>query len=204
MISYRVCRQVALAKNMVDQQNNFSKPSRPRQLTKLTIVLVVEISFICIGLVWWALKLSGQVENKFDQTARESGWFYEVGISAIDGGGFDEVVEKSRLAITIADTPAEQYQGLSQEKEEDWIDRGLLFTYNPARSVTFTMRKMTFALDFIWIGEGKIVRIDTGIEPNISDDGPFLDSPGEIDAVLEVSTGVAVRWGFEVGDEVEW
>jgi uncharacterized membrane protein (UPF0127 family) len=68
------------------------------------------------------------------------------------------------------------------------------------------MKDMKFALDFIWVNNGKVVQIDANIPaPDINTPDNQLKlykSKFPVDSVLEVNAGFALKSNIKVGDKV--
>jgi len=115
-------------------------------------------------------------------------------------------VGSKTIQAQIANTEDERIKGLSGIKALD-INKGMLFVFE-TKGVTplFWMKDMLIPLDFIWIGNGKIVRIDKNIPapaPNTPDGGLKAYSAGApIDYVLEVNAGFSDFNKIKVGDSV--
>lgn len=77
--------------------------------------------------------------------------------------------------------------------------RGMLFDMSADDTPQFWMKGMKFALDIIWIENGRV----TGCEKNISpDDQRIFTSPGDAAYVLEVPEGFCDRYNVQVNDGV--
>lgn len=117
------------------------------------------------------------------------------------GKSFQQItVGATRLEVEVARTPAEIEQGLSDRTEIG--SDGMLFLFDSPRMTTFWMLRMQFALDMIWMREGKIVKISNDIAPPSQTEGipEVVSSEQEVDAVLEVPAGTAAKNGWRVGD----
>jgi hypothetical protein len=78
--------------------------------------------------------------------------------------------------------------------------RGMLFAMPTDDSQNFWMKEMRFAIDIIWIENGRVI----GCEKNISPSDPrIFTSPGEAGYVLEVPEGFCDRYGVKVNDAVK-
>jgi uncharacterized protein len=110
------------------------------------------------------------------------------------------------LDIELADTPDKQSQGLSG-RESIGEGQGMLFVFNQPAKHSFWMKDMRFPIDIIWIKDGKIIDIssEVQIEPDAQTTGSLRTySPvSEVDKVLEVKSGWALRHNLKVGDNVE-
>lgn len=77
--------------------------------------------------------------------------------------------------------------------------RGMLFAMPENDVQRFWMKGMRFAIDIIWIENGRV----TGCEKNISPDDPRVFSPpGDAGYVLEAPEGFCDRYGIKVNDGV--
>jgi hypothetical protein len=116
-------------------------------------------------------------------------------------------INSTKINVQIADTPDKRAKGLSGTtslKEGS----GMLFVFD-TKGVTplFWMKDMLIPIDIIWIGSGKIVRIDKNVPipaPGTPDDNLKTYSTGApIDYVLEVNAGFSEKNKINVGDGVE-
>ena len=112
---------------------------------------------------------------------------------------------ETRIRVLVADTPQERAAGLSGY---DGLpeDTGMLFVFPEPRQPSFWMKGMEFALDIIWIADGRVVQIDASVLPapkDTPDDQLPRYRPDEpITHVLELSAGSADRLGITVGDRI--
>jgi uncharacterized protein len=109
------------------------------------------------------------------------------------------------FAVEIARSPQELEKGLGDRKELG--SDGMLFLL-PTRSIpSFWMKGMQFALDFIWIDEGKVVDITANVppQPQIPDRYLTIYSPRvPVTSVLEVVSGEVKKRGIRIGDQVRF
>lgn len=111
-----------------------------------------------------------------------------------------------KIPVEIADTDAKRMKGLSGRTELK-EDQGMLFVFEKKQiTPIFWMKDMLIPLDIIWIGNGKIVKIDENVPAPIAgtSDSKLLNySPGSpIDYVLEINAGFSDKNNFKVGDLV--
>ena len=112
-----------------------------------------------------------------------------------------------KLSVQIADTEDKRTKGLSSVTSLK-ADSGMLFVFD-AKQVTplFWMKGMLIPLDFIWVANGKIVRIDKNIPapaPNTPNGNLKTYSAGvPIDYVLEVNAGFSDKNKIKVGDSID-
>ncbi|PSP41098.1 hypothetical protein BRC63_04730 [Halobacteriales archaeon QH_10_70_21] len=99
---------------------------------------------------------------------------------------------------------ADRYTGLS-ETDDLPGDRGMLFTYDADRELTYVMRNMSFALDIVFVyGNGTIESIHHKRAPAPGEDGESIRAAGEGRYVLEVNRGWTTERGVEEGDRLEF
>ncbi len=129
------------------------------------------------------------------------GWsFYQVWNqpSNISSGVILEIGEETFI-VEIADNDEERVRGLSL-REPIEANRGMLFIFDVSGNYSFWMKDMLFALDIIWINEGKrVVGIEKGIEP-----GTFPNKfypPEPIKYALEIPAGNSA---IEIGDMLQF
>jgi uncharacterized membrane protein (UPF0127 family) len=98
--------------------------------------------------------------------------------------------------VDVADTPQQRGQGLSGRPELA-AGTGMLFVYDDPGVRRFWMYDMRFPIDLTWIGDGRVVGIET-LQPCPSrEECPTHESPAPVDLVLEVPAGALT--GIEPG-----
>ncbi len=115
-------------------------------------------------------------------------------------------VESKEIQVEIANTDKLRTKGLSARNTMPQ-DSGMLFVFDSKKiTPSFWMKDMLIPLDFIWIADGKVVKIDEKVPapaPKTPDNKLFIYNPGKpIDYVLEVNSGFAQKNGVKVGSEV--
>jgi uncharacterized membrane protein (UPF0127 family) len=149
----------------------------------LTIFLLLAVA-LAIGLAWRARTPRSPYDHKLS-------------------------VGSQNLFVQVANTPQEMEQGLS-DRVRMADNQAMLFKFGSAQMPTFWMKDMNFALDFIWIDEGKIISITPNAPAALIDqNGNFNDNnlplytpPSAVDEVLEVNAGWANKNHIEIGDRV--
>jgi len=115
-------------------------------------------------------------------------------------------VSGTTIWVELAKNDKERSQGLSGRQGLS-KNRGLLFVFPKNSSPRFWMKDMLFAIDIVWIKDGKISQINSNIlppEPNTPEKDLDLFLPNDpIDYVLEVAAGTASANLWQVGDEVK-
>jgi uncharacterized membrane protein (UPF0127 family) len=129
--------------------------------------------------------------------------------AATDGGdpaGPWLEIRSAHVELDIMRTPEERARGLSGRKKLDW-GRGMLFPYDEAQMLSFWMKDMHFAIDMVWIRDGRIIDISHRVpppDPAKPDAAIATASPRELaDTVLEVPAGFAHAYGWRRGDPVK-
>ena len=115
-------------------------------------------------------------------------------------------IDGHTIKVEIADTFNTRAKGLSGRSSMD-ANSGMLFVFESKKTLeNFWMKDMLIPLDFIWIADGKIVKIDKNVPapaPNTPDGRLPFYAPGQpIDYVLEVNANYTDKNGVKVGDSV--
>lgn len=115
-------------------------------------------------------------------------------------------IRGARVEVEFARTRAEQVQGLSDRHELPW-GRGMLFQYSRPSFQRFWMKRMHFAIDMVWIRDGRLVsvshRVPTAAPGTPDSELPTYGPRELVDSVLEVPAGFAEASGWRQGDRVE-
>lgn len=113
-------------------------------------------------------------------------------------------IGNTSLSVEIADTDSLRQKGLSG-RDSLSENSGMLFVFPKSSFPSFWMKDMKFALDLIWITDGKVAQIDKKVqpEPGKTNSELTLYSPEKpIDYVLEVNSGFSESHNIKVGDSV--
>lgn len=107
------------------------------------------------------------------------------------------------IQLEVAQTPQQQATGLMYRTELA-ANRGMLFSFNPPRSVGFWMKNTLIPLDMIFLRNGEVKAIQAQVPPCQADPCPTYGSGSStlIDRVIELRGGEAARLGLKVGDRV--
>lgn len=108
------------------------------------------------------------------------------------------------IAVEIAESEDARRHGLSG-RDSLPKDSGMLFVFPEKAKSAFWMKDMKFAIDIIWITDGKVVGIDKDArpEPGVADPNLKLYyAPQHVTHVLEVPSGYSDQKGLKVGDSV--
>lgn len=106
------------------------------------------------------------------------------------------------IPVELAQTAAEKQSGLSGRAKLP-AGHGLLFVFDEPDYQSFWMKDMNFALDIIWINQGKIVDIKSDLPPERAWPKNVYTPKCPANYVLEVNAGEAQTYGWKVGDEVK-
>ena len=118
------------------------------------------------------------------------------------------VIGDHAYTVWLAETTEEKGLGLSGITQNDltWegID-GMLFVFDEPEELSFWMHKMELDLDFYWILEGEVVKIDDDIPAPVHNNGEVItitSEPFEADMVLELPADYSDWYEIEVGDRL--
>lgn len=109
------------------------------------------------------------------------------------------------ISLALAQTPDEQSRGLGGCR---YIpkDAGMYFMMDPSRIATFWMKNMRIPIDIIWIKDEVVIGVEHNVphERESTEDSQLktYQSPGAVDAVLEIAAGASKPYGIEVGSHV--
>lgn len=105
---------------------------------------------------------------------------------------------ENRIAVEIADTEIERYQGLSNTEPLE-PDTGMFFVFETSDKYGFWMKDMNYPIDIIWLdGQGRVVHVLADARPE-SYPEIFLP-PEEALYVLEIPAGYAAEKGIAPGN----
>jgi uncharacterized membrane protein (UPF0127 family) len=105
------------------------------------------------------------------------------------------------LALEHAITPEQQALGLMFRTELP-PQQGMLFSFRPARRVSFWMKNVAIPLDMVFLRDRAIVAIAADVLPCAAEPCPTYGPAEPVDMVIELSGGQAARLGLQVGDTV--
>jgi uncharacterized membrane protein (UPF0127 family) len=109
------------------------------------------------------------------------------------------------MNVLVADTNYRQKKGLGGRESLGKYD-GMLFIIYPPHRAPIVMRDMKFAIDIIWLKNGKVVDIKKNIkpEPNKTEEELTKYKPEkDANAILEVSSGWVNEHNIKIGDKLE-
>ena len=106
------------------------------------------------------------------------------------------------IPVEVVRTDAEITKGLSGRVSLD-PNSGMLFVFQKSDKYRFWMPDMHFAIDIVWIENGKVAAIDQNISPIFDPKNPkFYTPPVPVRHVLELNAGFVADYGIEAGDAV--
>lgn len=115
-------------------------------------------------------------------------------------------VSNTTIRVKLAKTDKQHAKGLSG-RQGLAQNEGMLFIFPENYRPRFWMKDMQFAIDIIWINDGKISQIDQNLlppEPNTPEEDLSLFLPNDpVDYVLEVAAGTANANLWQIGDPVQ-
>ena len=105
------------------------------------------------------------------------------------------------INLEVAKTPQQQAIGLMyRTKLAD--DRGMLFSFDPPRKVSFWMKNCQISLDIIFINSGIVQAIAENVPPCLADPCPTYGPDVLVDRVIELRGRRAKELGLKVGDRI--
>lgn len=112
-------------------------------------------------------------------------------------------IRGKQIAVEIAEGQTEQAKGLGERDALAW-GTGMYFPYARAGFYTFWMKGMRFAIDIVFLREGRIVDLFAQVPFEAGGNGPTIRPRVLADAVLEVPAGYAAASGWQIGDRVRF
>lgn len=105
------------------------------------------------------------------------------------------------VLLEVAVTEEEKSKGLMNRPSLE-SNRGMVFVFRPARTVTFWMKDTLIPLDMIFVNNGRVVKITKNAEPNQTN--ILYPSDFEVTEVIEVNGGFSDAQNIVVGDKVRF
>lgn len=118
-------------------------------------------------------------------------------------GKGEAVIAGRSIPVEIAGTLYTRAKGLSGRQSLP-DDSGMVFVFPLAAKHGMWMPDMHFAIDILWVRQGKIVDIAPGVQPIQKGEQPRIYEPRlPADMVVELPAGFAVEHALKIGDTVE-
>ncbi len=108
------------------------------------------------------------------------------------------VGDRVTIAVELARSTDEKVRGLSNRPSLA-AGRGMAFVYERPQPIGIWMKDMRFALDIVWIRDGRIVHIEKNAPP-LTAAAPEKVYTATGDIVLEVPAGYTSDKNIRVGD----
>ncbi|MEH2410550.1 DUF192 domain-containing protein [Nostoc sp.] len=108
----------------------------------------------------------------------------------------------TKIQLEVAQTPEQQAMGLMYRPALP-DDRGMLFGFPSAQSVSFWMKNVPVSLDMVFLHNGVVKYIQAAAPPCASEPCPTYGSNTPIDKVIELRSGRAAELKLKVGDIVK-
>ncbi len=110
------------------------------------------------------------------------------------------------ITIDVADSNSERQKGLSGRSSLS-ENEGMLFIFDQKDTMpSFWMKDMNFAIDIIWIDDGKVEKVEKNVkpEPGVSDNKLKIYYSGSpIDYALEVPAGFSDKNSISIGTSID-
>ncbi|NJK28659.1 MAG: DUF192 domain-containing protein [Acaryochloridaceae cyanobacterium CSU_3_4] len=114
----------------------------------------------------------------------------------------EAIIKNQLVALEVAQTPQQQAIGL-MGRNILGDNQGMLFPFDPPRSVSFWMKNVWIDLDMIFLRKGKVFAIEHRVPPCQNTPCPTYGPKGAtIDQVIELRGGRAAELGIQVGDRI--
>lgn len=110
-------------------------------------------------------------------------------------------VNNQVIQLEVAETPEQQQMGLMY-RDNLADDRGMLFSFRPARQVGFWMKNVRIPLDMVFLRDGVVAAIEANVPPCQTDPCPVYGPAVKIDQVIELAGGRATALGIRSGDRL--
>lgn len=111
------------------------------------------------------------------------------------------IAERVSVTVELARSILEKMRGLSGRAALK-PGHGMLFVYEQPQPIGIWMKDMRFALDILWIRDGRIAHVEKNAPPLVPS-GPERVYTATGEAVLEVPAGFADQQKIRVGDRVK-
>lgn len=114
-------------------------------------------------------------------------------------------IDNHEFQLLIAKKGEDMQIGLSKYNKLD-DGKAMVFIFEKPGFYRFWMKDMKFPIDIIFIKDNKIVTIYKNVPiPKDSISTLSIYSPSEpIDKVLETNSGISDKFGFKIGDKIEF
>lgn len=111
-------------------------------------------------------------------------------------------VEGQVIQLEVAQTPRQQQMGLMYRTELP-ADRGMVFVFNPPRSIQFWMKNTLIPLDMVFLQNGEVKAIVAEAPPCTTNPCPtYGPSNVAVDQVIELAAGRAAELNLKPGDRL--
>jgi uncharacterized protein len=118
---------------------------------------------------------------------------------SIYGNRIKNIQIKGRdIKVEVVSTPEKLQKGLGGRKNL-CENCGMLFVFPQKSLVGFWMKDMQFALDILWVSNGRVMNVAKNVDQAFSE---IIEPKVSSDMVLEVNAGFCETIGIAVGDTV--
>ncbi len=107
------------------------------------------------------------------------------------------------IRADIAKTEEERARGLGGRAGLG-PQEGMYFVFDEVKERSFWMKDMRFPIDIVWLRDGTVVGVEANVLPPEDKNAPLpsYSSKTPVDAVLELSQGVAEEAGVVLGAQI--
>ncbi len=156
-------------------------------LARIDKKLLITCSILALGIGWLVLMPLGQWSATRDPAPTH---YFEI--------------SGKKILLETAVTDQEKRQGLKGRSSLP-MNRGMLFTVNPAQDVQLWMAGVRFPLDMVFLHNEKVSAVLSDVPPCTTSpsDCPIYDSGGTVDSVIELAAGTAESLSLIEGSTIE-
>lgn len=131
------------------------------------------------------------------------GFFFTQSNLTLFGAKTTATIKNQTFSVDVVKTPKDKQVGLSS-KTSIASNYAMYFPFDKPDYYAFWMKDMKFPIDIIFLRDGKIVSIthNAPIPPVDTENLPIYQPEEPANAVLEISAGLAQKYGFVKGDTV--
>lgn len=165
-----------------------------RQFVKYRLILFLFIACLLQIIFTQIYSNQAQAHNSADSLVSQKGQILPITAQAQISG--------QKINLEVTSTPQQQAMGLMYRAELA-DDRGMLFSFSPARKVAFWMKNCLIPLDLIFMNSGIVEAIQNKAPPCLTAPCPTYGPDVEIDQVIELRGGRALELDLKVGDQIK-
>lgn len=183
----------------------FECASESRVVALISLCLSVGLSVLLLGCAEQPSSTSA-TDLSTEESTEESNGTSETVTASDEAGQMLPITAQAEMngetiQLEVAETQQQQAMGFMFRSEIP-TDRGMLFSFEPPRRVSFWMKNVRVPLDMVFLRDGKVVAIAADVPPCTADPCSTYGPPEMVDSVIELRGGRAAELGLQAGDEI--